>query len=209
MESIGEVVRNVAMVVILASVIELLLPGQEMGRYVRLIMGMFVIVAVLFPLVQWLDQDLAFEVTAWQVPTPPSANINTILEKGNRIQANNQEMAIDEYRRRLERQMQAMVQLIPAVTAAEVIIEINTGEPRTVGQIRKVQVIVETGEPGGKTKQSPVTGVEVSPIIIGNQRKEAGEKGQDDSKLITMVVSTLVNFYGLQPEQVSVIVVHA
>ena len=47
MDVLVEIVKNLLVIIILASFLELLLPGGGMKPYVRLAIGMFVLIAVL------------------------------------------------------------------------------------------------------------------------------------------------------------------
>lgn len=46
-EVVKELVRTVVLIVLLAAVLEMLLPQENLGRFVRLVMGLFVVAAVL------------------------------------------------------------------------------------------------------------------------------------------------------------------
>ena len=65
MEGLKTLVRNIAFILLLATFLELLLPGEKMKGFVKMIMGLFVIAAILAPLTNLLELDYQNEVPAW------------------------------------------------------------------------------------------------------------------------------------------------
>jgi len=59
MEWLAAWLKQLIAVVLLASLADLLLPGRSMQRYVRLVAGLFVLLAVLTPILEWVRGDFA------------------------------------------------------------------------------------------------------------------------------------------------------
>ncbi|MFY9432963.1 MAG: stage III sporulation protein AF, partial [Thermacetogeniaceae bacterium] len=59
METIYLIVRNIIFIVMLAVFLEMLLPLKETRRFLEVVVGLFVVLAILNPLVSWLhDEEL-------------------------------------------------------------------------------------------------------------------------------------------------------
>ena len=59
METIYLIVRNIVFIVLLAVFLEMLLPLKETRRFLEVVVGLFVVLSILNPLVSWLhDEEL-------------------------------------------------------------------------------------------------------------------------------------------------------
>ncbi|MDN5345446.1 MAG: stage sporulation protein [Clostridia bacterium] len=171
---IGEIVRQVALIALLTAFLEMLLPEKRMISYVRLVLGLFVVVAILTPLVEGFRFGPELDVTAWdlRLEAPGPAPI----EQGRQMARANEEAALEIYRERLAGQIKALVGLVPGVKAAEVLVSV-AGEGERLGAIRRVVVTVITGtsppvepvEAQGEAKPGPAPGA-------GGQAEPAREK---------------------------------
>jgi stage III sporulation protein AF len=65
MQTLQTLVRNLAVILLLATILEMLLPNKSMKGYVQLVMGMFVIAAILNPLTSLLHMPLKMDIPAW------------------------------------------------------------------------------------------------------------------------------------------------
>lgn len=70
MQTLQTLVRNLAIILLLATFLEMLLPNKSMRGFVQMVMGLFVISAVLSPITAFLNTPLAMEIPAWTVTTP-------------------------------------------------------------------------------------------------------------------------------------------
>lgn len=102
MEIVRNLVQNLIIIVVLAVFLEMLLPAGDMRRYVKLVMGLLIIVAML--------QAVAGLVRGnWQVLLPEPVKSNTssgvtgladIMAEGQQLSARHQSKALEEYRPR-------------------------------------------------------------------------------------------------------------
>lgn len=79
MESLQTLVRNLAIILLLASFLEMLLPNKSMKGFVKLVMGLFVISAILTPLTTLLGMTVESAIPAW---TESSAQELAVLAPG-------------------------------------------------------------------------------------------------------------------------------
>lgn len=197
LEILQELVRNVAFVVVLASVVEMLLPKGEMSRYVKLVMGLFVLMAVLTPVLSLLGRNWEVDLRAWQEPAP-AVKLESIFARGEQLQLQNQEQILQAYKHRLEGQIAALARLTPGVEEVRVYAELEPGARRPdFGAIRSVGVellVVEGGIPLVEVKP-------VSPIL---QDQQVELLSPDQQSRQQRVMETIQQFYGLSPEQVNV-----
>ncbi|TDA67787.1 MAG: stage III sporulation protein AF [Clostridia bacterium] len=120
MESLSGLIRQIVLIAMLAAFVELFLPRNDMARFVRLIMGLFIVVSVLTPVLNWLNRDAATGLEAWVDGRSQATDTQSILVQGENLAQEGEKMVLDDYSARLARQVQAMVRLVPGVEEAEV-----------------------------------------------------------------------------------------
>jgi stage III sporulation protein AF len=143
METIRGIVRNIAIVILLASFLELLLPNGSMRRFVQLIMGLFVLIAILGPVANLLDRPVDFMIPAWseQKATDNQEELATVIQQGQSIRDKSQAIALGEYKKAIEQQAKALALTVKGVQ--EVTIEAKT---KSTGEIEELRIMVGTPE---------------------------------------------------------------
>lgn len=184
---IGEIVRQVALIALLAAFLEMLLPEKNITRYVRLVLGLFVVVAILTPLVEGLRIGPELELAAWDLRLDSAAAV-TPVQQGKELARANEEAALEIYRNRLAGQIKALVALVPDVKGEEVTVEV-AGDGERLGAIRRV-VITAFLAAGEKDKGG---------------EDQTGENKDAGAKVIqSRIINMITHFYGLEPGQVEV-----
>lgn len=131
METLVAVARQIILIVLLGAFLEMLLPNQEMARFVRLVIGLFIIVSVLNPLMTWINGGQPVEVQAWEY-VEPVPQTESILAQGERLRRQGEEIVLGTYSDRLARQMEVMVELLPEVEEAHLAVDL-VGQQIEVG----------------------------------------------------------------------------
>lgn|GEM_PF-1009967 len=221
---IGEIVRQVALIALLAAFLEMLLPEKKITRYVRLVLGLFVVVAILTPLAEGLRFGPELELAAWDLRLDPAAAAP--VQQGREMARANDEAALEIYRNRLAGQIKALVTLVPGVKQAEVLVDVS-GERERLGAIRRVVVTAtlagaETAKGGGDAPLSPAGNLpgtqELAPPETQLPRRPEQIAGQEEGlpstapqitaaevqEIQSRIVTMITHFYGLEPGQVEV-----
>ncbi len=204
METIYQLVRNIVFLVLLAAFLEMLLPLKETRRFVEVVFGLFVVAAVLNPVVAlfeqkpFLPQDVYQEVGAEE--------LEAILSRGEELQRAAAVEARAVYGKRLEDQIRTMACLVPGVGAAVVKVEQEAWDPslQSVGGVERVFITLRPEEDDNQPIP-PVERVYVSSEADepdpGNRNPE-GRQGREEARL--RVQETIASFFGLRKEQVIV-----
>jgi stage III sporulation protein AF len=202
LEVLTQLVKNVAAIVLLTTFLDMILPSSRMQRFIKVVMGLFVMVALLNPLLNLLQNGPEFEAFHWQLVKSPEKNN---LLSGNKLEEVNQEMFLEDYKRRIQGQMKALISLAPGVEDVEVEVDLIGG--RKVGALEGIEQVRVVVYSGAKTEKEDL--VLVEPVVIekGDDRKEGIHPGlQEDKKVAETVKNTLCQYYGIKPQQVRVIV---
>ncbi|QKG84216.1 stage III sporulation protein AF [Kroppenstedtia pulmonis] len=214
-ELLGGWLKQIVILVLLATFMDLLLPNHTMERYVKLIMGLLIILAILSPVFQFLRDDLdlstliagKFEETGEETST----SVKTINQKGKDL-SRKQDQLIHE---QVEQDMAEAIQKdVEKEFKVEVIrSHVKTGEKKDRLYIRKVHLVIDpTTDPRTEKKNEikPVEEVDTIHIDIteqkGVKRDDNKEKPNRDKKWTRLLADYLKSSWKLDPDQVTVTV---
>lgn len=217
MEVIKELVRNIVLITLLTAFLDMLLPSSNMRPYLKMIMGLFIIVTVLNPVLNFLSHHEEFEVFAWQQDNSAVSD-EVIRREGEELAAINQGLFLQEYARRIEVQMAALCRLIPGVADIEIRVKLKGGQQ--VGSYEGIhEVWVRVAQDSGN-KPSNAELIRIEPVKIGNPTNpgshpspdsapQPGKDGlaadQEKRRIGSEIKKTLSQYFGVMPEKVTVV----
>ncbi|MCL2677569.1 MAG: stage III sporulation protein AF [Clostridiales bacterium] len=111
-----EIVRGVAVLVILALFLEMLLPEGGLLSFARLVMGLLLIAVVLNPVIAAFGK---LTITSFFEYNAPGVSTEEVLRQGRELGASLTEAARLAYEQDLARQISALVRLTQGVKSAE------------------------------------------------------------------------------------------
>lgn len=200
METIRLLVQNLIIIVVLAVLLEMLLPNGEMRRYTKMVMGLMVIVAVFQAAHGLTGGGLFREIEEYAWRSGGEGSPVDILEQGRRIEADNRTKALEQYRKGLERQISSLVALDGKVSLAGAEVKIQDDPARKdFGRVQEINLILDQGE-GVKTVESVSVMVEKEKQL----EKTAGEPPREYAEAARKAARTVANFYNLPQEQIKV-----
>lgn len=164
---LGDLIRSLVLLLLLATFLEMLLPKSTLSRHIRLVVGLFVMMTILQPVLQLFN---------WQGPVgipirePPSEETRAVVHQGIRIKNEQQAAALQIAKRHLEQQVEAMIYLNIGVDKvhADLTLESN---PEFEPVISRVKIIVSPAEERTSGPASQIK--EVEPVIIGREQPKA------------------------------------
>lgn len=220
METIRTLVQTLVVIALLAVLLEMLLPDGSMSRYVRLITGLLVVIAVLHAFGDMIHREVAVELP---VVTGEKAgdrkDLDEILAQGQVLFERNRSLALENYRKGLASQIRSLVGLNGRVEVLDVDVRVNdVPESASYGQVEQVRLVLSNRVPAerevekngeGRTGVTPVQiqvgGSNADESGDGSRTGSEGERGElDRSEVAAEVTRVVANFYGLSPEQVRV-----
>jgi len=156
-ETLHILVRNLVVILLLATFLEMLLPNQSMRGFVQMVMGLFVISAVLAPITTFLHTPLAMEIPAWSATNPQDVPAIATEGQGQKLA---RDAVQEQYRQILVNQIKALVLSSEGVKGAEVNVEFEDGAGGLTDQpkISLVKVTLTSSETAIPT---------IQPIVIG------------------------------------------
>jgi stage III sporulation protein AF len=136
-EAIGEIVRNVCILVILAAFLELLLPSGQLNGFVRLVMGLLILAAILNPILGFVGQKPALDIYRHE---DYSQQTEQLLEEGNELSQGLRQQAQAEYEAGLKGQIASLTALTPGIIEAEVDLQLSPGQGSHI-MIERVRIL--------------------------------------------------------------------
>lgn len=225
LDTLRQIIKEVTLIVILAGVLEMLLPENQMKKFVKVIMGLFIIVALLGPAANWLKMDGEWALSSWDFSGADSQGAASVLSTGQRMNNELQEVALSEYENHLARQITALVNLVPGVSDSQAQVSLRPGESiysldaiaRIAIKVNRAAAAEGGSEESTETKPgedlapsdrlddstaavAPVQEVRVYPLENERTRTD----NEDDRVLVQRVKETVANFYGVPRENISV-----
>jgi len=189
-------VKTIIFVVLFASFLELLLPNSSMQRFVRVIMGLFIMLAILNPVIDVVQNHL----TPSQVPvlSTNSANSIVILNNAKNVALHREQLSAEIYKKELAQQMQVMITALDGVADAKVVINTNHSTTKLSNMINSVVVYVKPGNASIKNK--------IAKVSIGQQPDEGAELNVN---LENKIKNLILELYQLPKEIIEIKRLHS
>lgn len=209
METVRSLVQNLVVVIILAIFLDLFLPSGDMKRYVKFVMGLLVIIAVLGALGNLFKGDWVSFLPEQATGKDEQAGVSLseIMASAEKINQNRQVRMLEEYRRAIARQVSALAGLYPdvSVQAVEVDVYAEEKDPK-FGQIKEIRLAVKNFRTEEESLAWPQIKIEIGSENqvgsgAGSLPQGTGALAPETKKKLQIVIA---NYYNLQPDQVRV-----
>jgi stage III sporulation protein AF len=138
MTVLSEIVRNVLVIVLIASFLELMLPEGTLRPFVRFAIGLFILIAVLSPLAGILFSDRSINIEWWDMKINP-AQQEQILQQGEKINAQIWHLDQETLADKVAGQIGAVALLVPGVEDVEAHVVLDES-----GSVESVQLLVRS-----------------------------------------------------------------
>jgi stage III sporulation protein AF len=197
MEIIRQLVRSLAFLAILSAFLEMLLPLQGTRRFVQVIIGLFIMLAVLGPIVTLLRQQPPLHFTMSVNDESGGVDLSKILEQGQSMQAVTSAQEQAAYVQRLDDQIEVMCRIVPGVTGAKATVSLSPDASlKSLGTVQKVAIELQSSSSQAVSQEEPVK--------TGSALNAASGFTASQQEIADQVRETVASLFGLQKEQVSV-----
>ena len=195
---LGSWLRDVISVVLLAAIVDMLLPNKSMQRYARLVTGLIVLLVMLSPLLKLMQGDLQGRldesITDWDREVKRTAvkmpSLEEILQKAKETAGSSQEQAVALARTQLESEVAAAVEKETGLSVDSVDASVQW-DGRGGGSVTAVTITLAAkgAERGGKSSGSSPKLQEVAPVdvridsdspLLGQPSRPQGEMAGGD-----------------------------
>ncbi len=158
MDGVSAWARQLIYLVIFATVAEVLLPAGEVRRYVKMVLGLVVVVSIVSPLIN-LVKGAAWLEPLFYTELPAAADGAAAIESGVQMQEKAMTQAAAEARQGAAGVLRAFLMTIDEVTGVSV--DLAPARP-----VIAVQVAADTGRTAEKVRQMAAAYLEMPPAEI-------------------------------------------
>lgn len=181
--------KGIILVVLFASFLELLLPASGMQRFVRVVMGLLVMLTMLSPLVSIVhDRPWAADVPVYG--EKHNGRAEWVTKNTGKVVGERDRIVLDVYRNDLAKQIRAVVAAMEGVADAKVAVEVKEAAGGRPGEVEKVTVYVRPGQNKSTVK----------PVNIGEVHSAEDLPAPVKNK----IASTLKELYQLRDSQLEI-----
>ncbi|WP_413308920.1 stage III sporulation protein AF [Bacillus sp. 1P10SD] len=186
MEFLTEWVTNIILFILLATVIDMLLPNSSLQKYTKMVTGLLLIAIILTPIFKLISKD--FETTLASIPSyqaPGEKNMKNLIDlKKKEIQASQHAYILEEMAVQLKKDVKEELMEQYGLEIAKVDIAINEESDQAFPEnLQKVMVLLRQPENG-------VQSVEAIKQIEINTEKPLPSKGStEETEKITSFLS--------------------
>ena len=146
MEVVIEMIRNVVMIILLTTFLDMLLPSGSLKPFVKVIMGLFIMLSILNPVLSLFMNEQGLEIFAWR-DERSLAGFTTVLADSNRLNEVNAVLFRENYAARIALQMESMLKLLFDMEDVHVEVVLEDGEKIADCGLRGVSVTAKLMDP--------------------------------------------------------------
>nr|WP_092067321.1 stage III sporulation protein AF [Dendrosporobacter quercicolus]NSL46523.1 stage III sporulation protein AF [Dendrosporobacter quercicolus DSM 1736]SDL54182.1 stage III sporulation protein AF [Dendrosporobacter quercicolus] len=192
-EAVSAWIKQIILLVLFASFLELLLPSSGMQRFIRVIVGLLITLAILNPVLDVVQNNWS----AQQVPalSTNSTSSQSVISQANKIAGEREQLAVETYKKELGRQIKATVSALGGVADVQVAVSLaDRKNSKFDGRIDRVTLYIKPGVSGETSRIEPVT---AGPA-------DSGKSGELSEQLKTKISKTVGELYQVSPQQLEI-----
>lgn len=189
MDVLAEIVKNLLVIIIMASFLELMLPDGNIKPFVRFSIGLFILITILNPVLAFIYNDRNLQINLWDYRIDKNQE-KEIVENGKNINRQILNHNQDVLKEKIEGQIGAVAMLVPGVQDVQIKAKVNQD-----GVVEKLNLTVrpEYEQNQGDTNQVDVFSNSPKSFPVEEQEK-IGEK----------IISVISNLYGLDDVDIDI-----
>ncbi|SHJ95845.1 stage III sporulation protein AF [Propionispora hippei] len=203
MEAITLWVKNIVLVVVFACFLDLLLPNNSMQRFIKVIVGLFIMLAILNPLVGFFQNKWETEAALASSTMTEGRQSGDVTTTINNTVVEREVLAKEIYTKDLSKQIRTLVLAIQGVQEAKVAVELaDEKNSKHKGGISKIKIYLKPGNYSGKSD----TVEKIQPISVSDGEPAQRQNSQEEirAELKNRIIKTVTELYLLSPEQVEI-----
>ncbi len=208
MSFLNEWIRHIVTLIVFAGFIEMLMPHSDMKRFVKMIMGLVIILVIVSPLGNlmrgnWANNRDVFDMQSF-------SNWEEIKDEGFKLQKDNMADARKTYQQVLEKQIKGFVLSQDGVGGADVNIILQENKNEQMNGIEHLEIGIIPAEKSSIHKEIIS---DVEPVIIQTSHVTSNQSCFKDNaaikknKLTSKVKNAVIHFFNLQNQQIEVFMV--
>jgi stage III sporulation protein AF len=214
MEMISDWLRQIVLLVLIATFMDLLLPNHSMDRYVKLVMGLLIILAILSPVFSLIRKDWDVSALAFRnggTDVQDMTSLESIRQRGETLGRTQDQLIKEQAEDQMAQSIRHEIEDRFRVTVSSVQVKAATPEDNRPPGVSLVSLVVTPEALGSQEGRTAVETVkEVGPVEIDTMKQEPAEqKRAGDDELSRRIRTYLQETWHLRPGQIRVSVEQA
>ncbi|WP_019122818.1 stage III sporulation protein AF [Brevibacillus massiliensis] len=201
--------KKIILLVLLAAFLDLILPNTTLQKYVKMVMGLIILITILTPafsLLQLSPDELAIRLTRYKENLNLSSPQSDYRALADRLLKQQNEQAEEYVAKQVESQIREQVRSEYGVEAGEVVVSIDS-QPGKQPQIESVTLTI-ANDPRQKADRQ-IRPIEPVIIKVGDDRMEEtaavpAASRQDEHPLYRNIARSIAQAWELSAERVKV-----
>jgi stage III sporulation protein AF len=202
---IAEWITNIILFILLATIVDMLLPNSSMQKYVKMVTGLLLIVIILTPLFSLFSSDFeeAFSNLRFS-PYEDEKNMENLIDlKKKEIQASSNAYILERMQVQLKNQAEEeLVQKHYDLTVQDVLLSIKDDSKETVTLDDITSIVVVLSKGTVEPEEIPV----VKPVEIDTSKQIESEHTEMDVTNINKLTTLLATKWEIDSEKIVVTV---
>ncbi|RBP46662.1 stage III sporulation protein AF [Garciella nitratireducens] len=210
-EFLGSWIKNIAVVIIFITFLEILLPNNSMRKYIQAIAGLLVMIVILTPIIEFLNQDIDIQDILSQ--SYDEMEQIDMENKKEVLKEEQNKMAIELYIKKIESKIKNQVEEKIKGIKTDVEVEVFTNpKEENFSQIKQVKIYINKDGDKDKVleKNNEKTFIEpIKRIEIGSIDKNSMQETQQEESIISLeekrkIKEMILDFYNVPIENISI-----
>lgn len=199
--------KEIVLLILIATFMDLLLPNRSMERYVKLVMGLVIILAILTPIISLLNKNVdlsKLSLTDGNLVPGEMTSLESIHASGEELKKTQDRLVIEETERRIAEQIATEINEEFEVSVLEKYVVMEAATDKRMG-IEQVNLTISSKN--GMEDSQPIQPVTlVEPIVIDSTSESSPSalkgESQQQSELAQKISRYLQKQWELQPNQI-------
>ncbi len=204
---LSEWMRGLILIIFLAVVLDMILPNNAMQRYVKLVMGLLIILLMLSPLLKLYgtsvyEMDFTLE-KMFAKEGGEMKSLDEIAQKGALLQEQQANNALEQWKAMVAENVKKSVEGKHEVAVDAVELEVTKSEKAEPFSIEHLSVAIMQKRSAGEVKQVR----EIEPIAIGERKQDetAVASTRVQNELTAKILAQLADEYQVPKSKISVV----
>lgn len=187
MELLMVMVRNLVIIILVATLLELIMPSGKLKPLVQMTIGFFVIITILNPVLSLLFKQETLVITAFALPEAVNRQLNQAMITGQDANKELQTGVNQQLALRMEGQIRSLALLVPEIGEIEPRVKLDDG-----GKIKEVELLVRAGNG------------EISPLDEKVPAFISGSTPENSEEMERKLKEWISSYYQVSPERVNI-----
>jgi len=187
------------MVVMFAAFVDFLIPENNFLRYVKVLLGLLVMIAIINPLIPLFHNDLSVDEIS--LVYEDFVDKKGIMSKSDILKKNNNELTMEEYKVNIEEYLAKKIADVTLHNIKNVTVKIDEDlSSREFGKITQVKITLSKNPPNGSnSKQEKIS---IEKIKISDEKLESSVFIQNPNEEFKDIINYLTETFDILEENI-------